>query len=195
MKGSRPSTRTDDLVVQDSGIELLIYDLKRNQAYCLNETAALVWQLCDGKNTVSEISDKMSQQAKTTVSEDLVWLALDQFGNDGLLDDNILAFTHFEGTSRREILSRIVLVSTISLPIISSIIAPEAIKAQSGGCHPSGTCIGSGQNLCPPGCTDAAIAVNLHTTRDGSCGPGTAGDTLNCSGGGPVVEPLDLFIL
>ena len=83
-----PKSRSTNIVVQELKDEVLIYDLDKNKAYCLNETSALVWQLCDGKNTASEISDKISTQLRTLVSEDLVWLALDQFSKDGLLEND-----------------------------------------------------------------------------------------------------------
>jgi hypothetical protein len=51
-----PHSRTKELVVQELKGELLIYDLSTNKAFCLNETSALVWQLCDGKSSISEIS-------------------------------------------------------------------------------------------------------------------------------------------
>ena len=52
---NNPKGRHNDLVVQDSENEVLIYDLKLNKAYCLNETSALIWRLCDGTKSVAEI--------------------------------------------------------------------------------------------------------------------------------------------
>ena len=43
-----PKARKENLVVQESNGEVLIYDLDTNKAFCLNETSALVWQACDG---------------------------------------------------------------------------------------------------------------------------------------------------
>jgi len=75
---NNPISRQDDIVVQQSKDEILIYDLKLNRALCLNETSALVWRLCDGTKSVEEISQAISKKLKTPVSEDLVFLALDQ---------------------------------------------------------------------------------------------------------------------
>ncbi len=96
----KPSARKSDIVVQDSVNETLIYDLKSNKAFCLNETSTLVWQLCDGRNLVSEISDAMSVQLKTLVSEDIVWLAVDQISKDGLLENGDAINNHFSGLSK-----------------------------------------------------------------------------------------------
>jgi hypothetical protein len=43
----KPISRQSNVVVQEIEGEVLIYDLKVNQAYCLNQTSALVFQLCD----------------------------------------------------------------------------------------------------------------------------------------------------
>jgi len=127
----KPAARKADLVTQDSLNETLIYDLKTNKAFCLNETSALVWQLCDGRNSVSEISDAMSVQLKTLVSEDIVWLALDQLNKDGLLENGDTINNHFSGLSRREAIRKVGFASVVALPIISSLIAPSASLAQS----------------------------------------------------------------
>jgi len=46
-----PQARSEDLVIQDIGDEVLVYDLTRHKAHCLNRTAALVWRKCDGTRT------------------------------------------------------------------------------------------------------------------------------------------------
>jgi hypothetical protein len=43
-------SRESNLVVQDLNNEVMIYDLTENKALCLNETASIIWRLCDGKN-------------------------------------------------------------------------------------------------------------------------------------------------
>jgi hypothetical protein len=37
------SLSRDQLVVEDLGTELMIYDQKRNRAFCLNQKAAFIW--------------------------------------------------------------------------------------------------------------------------------------------------------
>ena len=51
-----PRARQDELVVEELSDETLVYDLKRHKANCLNRTAALVWQDCDGQTSVSQPS-------------------------------------------------------------------------------------------------------------------------------------------
>jgi aminopeptidase-like protein len=80
-----PTARTKNIVIQQLGKELLLYDLANNKVYCLNETSGLVWQLSDGKKSLTDISRLMREKLKTNVSEDLIWLALEQLKRNDLL--------------------------------------------------------------------------------------------------------------
>ena len=59
-----PKAKTSEILVQELENELLVYDLKTNKAFCLNETSAIVFQLCDGTKTVAEISQMLNQNLK-----------------------------------------------------------------------------------------------------------------------------------
>ena len=130
---SEPIARKENIVIQQTDSETLIYDLKTNQAFCLNETSALVWKLCDGNRTVSDISDEMSKKMKTLISVDFVWLALSQLNKDGLLANNGEVNNHFSGLSRREVIRKVGFATVVALPVISSLVAPKAMMAQSSG--------------------------------------------------------------
>jgi len=122
-----PTARTSGLVVQDVPNEVLVYDLESNKAHCLNQTAALVWRACDGKTSVPEIARLIGSQAGEKVSDDLVWLAIDQLQENGLLGSQI--HTKFASQSRREALKKIGMASMIALPIIASLAAPKSVMA------------------------------------------------------------------
>lgn len=126
-----PVARQSDIVVQELKDETLIYDLIINKAYCLNGTSAIVYHLCNGKNSVSDISDQLSRKLKSPFKEDLVWLAIDQLKQYNLLDNGQEIKTNFEGLSRREVIKRAGFASMIAIPVISSIIAPAAAQAAS----------------------------------------------------------------
>ena len=127
----KPVTRKTDIVVQELNNETLLYDLKSNKAYCLNETSALIWHLSNGRRTVSEIRDEMSARLKTPINEDFVLIALDQLNSDGLLEEAIQLDNRFAGLSRREVIKKVGFASAVALPMVSSLIAPEAANAQS----------------------------------------------------------------
>jgi len=57
----RPLARQDRLVVQELSEEVLVYDLDRHRAHCLNRTAALIWRHCDGSTSVAEMARRLPQ--------------------------------------------------------------------------------------------------------------------------------------
>ncbi len=101
----------------------------------------MIWQECDGTKSVTEISQVLSKQLKSNVSDEIVWLALNQFKADDLLETNDDFVTPMDGLSRREIVKRIGFASLVALPMISAVIAPTALHAQSGA---SNACAGQG---------------------------------------------------
>lgn len=127
-----PKSRRANVVVQDFENEVLIYDLAKNKAYCLNQTSALVWQNCNGNNSVSDISRELSRKSKIDVSDEVVWLALDGLKRDDLLEEGDEFEIVFNGLNRRQLIKKVGLASMIALPVISSVVAPSAAAAQSG---------------------------------------------------------------
>jgi hypothetical protein len=128
MKNSQyPSARKSGLVIQEMPDEVLVYDLESNKAHCLNETAAFVWKSCDGKTSVSEIAALVDSKSGAKVSEDLVWLAIDQLSENNLLEEELRA--DFSGQSRREVIKKIGLATVIALPVIASLVAPRSALA------------------------------------------------------------------
>jgi hypothetical protein len=165
---SKPLSRRENIVVQEFGNEILIYDLLINKAFSLNETSALVWQACDGNKTVSEIAMQISRQLKSPVSEDFVWLALEQLEKENLIKNDAEIRAPFEGLSRREVIRKVGLGALVTLPVISSLIAPTAVNAQSGCAASSGkpngcTCTSAGQ--CASNCCGDAGATNECTAQ------------------------------
>lgn len=130
--------KKQNIVVQELEKELLVYDLKTNNAFCLNETSAIVYGLCDGTKSIAEISDSMSRKLKTLVSEDFVRLALNELKRDGLLENADELNIYFSKVSRREVIKKVGLASMIALPLVSSVVAPTAANAQSS-CLAPGT--------------------------------------------------------
>ena len=84
--GDLPQARAEKLLVQDLGDELLVYDLERDKAHCLNRTAALIWQHCDGHTTLPELAQHVNAELKTEAGAEIVGLALKQLSQRHLLD-------------------------------------------------------------------------------------------------------------
>lgn len=122
-----PVARKNDLVVQEVTDEVLVYDLSSNKAHCLNETAAMVWKSCDGSNSVTDIAKLIGTGKGGHISDDLVWLAIDQLSENNLLEKQIEP--NFAGQSRRDVIKKIGLAAVIGLPIVASLTAPSNVMA------------------------------------------------------------------
>ena len=154
-----PRMRKQGLVVDDLPDEVLVYDLERNQAHCLNRTAALVWRCCDGETAASEIARRLKAELDAPFNEELVWLALDQLEKQQLLDHSISVPAEFTRLSRRQMIRNLGLAAAVAVPLVTSIVAPTAVQAatcqQPGNpCVPSKLCCSPlGCNGGPPGGT------------------------------------------
>jgi hypothetical protein len=132
-----PRKREQQLVIDELPDEVLIYDLDRHKAHCLNQTAALVWQQCDGDSTPSQIARRLTKQLRAPFNEDFVWLALRQLEKLHLLEQSISLPPEFLGMSRRQMIRNLGLAAAVAVPLVTSIVAPTAAEAS--------TCVSSGQ--------------------------------------------------
>jgi hypothetical protein len=162
----KPHAKKADIVTQELGGELLIYNLGTDRAFCLNETSAFVWRQVDGQKTVGEIKGLMEREYKTTVNEDLIWLALDQLSRDQLLESEPESEREekFIGISRREVVRRIAMSSLIALPVIASLATP----VHAVGCPFSGAVTPAQCSANNPGC-DFRACTTSGTCRSGVC--------------------------
>ena len=143
---SFPQARRDGLVVRELPGEVLVYDLERHQAHCLNETAAAVWRHCDGETSPSEIGFRLAREFATPVDEDVVWLALEDLGKLQLLEAPVVRPE--PGLSRADVVRRAgIMASLIAVPTVFSMLAPTAQAAvcqadcvDNDDCAPSPTC-------------------------------------------------------
>lgn len=119
-----PKARTANIVEQNIGKEVLLYDLTTNKAFNLSENSALVYKACDGKTSYEEFI------RKHRFAREFLDLALNELKRNYLLVDES-GILPYAGTSRRELIKKAALASTFSLPMISVLAAPTAIMAQS----------------------------------------------------------------
>lgn len=169
-----PTARKNGLVVQEMPEEVLVYDLNTNKAHCLNQTAAFVWKSCNGKNSVADIKFLLEKKFGSPVSEDFIWLAIDQLNKDSLLQEKVAS--RFEGVSRRDVIKKIGLASMVALPVVASLAVPNSALASStctarGACNEATDC-NTGLPACncngPFTCTEGGGAC---TTLNAVCGP------------------------
>jgi Coenzyme PQQ synthesis protein D (PqqD) len=182
---NNPKNRNEDIVMLEMESEILIYDLRTNKTFSLNETSALIWQLCDGKKSVAEISRNLSKKLNKPVTEDFVWLALDNFKKENLLEQSEQFEIDFNGLSRRQLVKKIGFASLLTLPVIASVTAPVAGAAASVCYGPLiGTCIRARTEACPASCAPGTpIRLTLYASSNGTCSGGAVG---NGTGGCPA---------
>lgn len=125
-----PKARNEGLVIQEWPEEVLVYDLIAHKAHHLNETAMFVWNSCDGKNSISEIAGLLEKHLGQKVTDDIVWLAIDQLLEKGLLSGNV--DSGLQNRSRREVIRKIGLGTALVIPVVASLVAPASIQAASG---------------------------------------------------------------
>lgn len=121
-----PQARTTDIIEQVAGEELMIYDLRTDRAYALNDTSRAVFKACVAKTSFEDL------KRTSEYSGDLIYLALDELkANNLLAGEYQLQFTRM---SRREAVRRVGLASLIALPVVSVLVAPSSVAAASTAC-------------------------------------------------------------
>lgn len=158
---SNPESRAHNIVVQKLEDEVLVYDLLKNKAFCLNKTSAVIWQTCNGERTLEEIAEVSGKTLNAAVTTEMVWLALEQFKKDNLLAENTNNVSLFNGMTRREVIRKVSVGSLIALPIVSSLVAPTAVHAGSNACMGACQCPNATVNFCSP--TSGLNCNNLAT--------------------------------
>lgn len=131
MKELNPTARKNNIVIQELEAELIVYLLDTDQAFCLNETSALVWKNCNGKISIADLSKIFSKEMKTLISDSLIEFTIEQLNRENLLDHKEPIQTSFVNLSRRQAIKKIGFASMVALPIISTVVAPASIQAAS----------------------------------------------------------------
>jgi Coenzyme PQQ synthesis protein D (PqqD) len=134
-----PKARKDKLIIKELPDETLVYDLESDKAHCLNATAARVWKHCDGNRTITELTALLAAGTKSTVPDEVVWLALDQLEKFDLLEDTPEIPLQFAGMNRRQLVRRIG-IGVLALPLIVSITTSTA-QAQGSLLAPGRCCV------------------------------------------------------
>jgi hypothetical protein len=145
-----PRRRKEGLIIDELPDEVLVYDLDRHKAHCLNQTATLIWQKCDGRTAPSVIARGLQSELDQPFNEDLVWLALRQLSNIHLLEDAVGLPTQLAGMSRREMMRAMGVAAAVSVPLITSIVAPTAVQAST--CLPGGRACVTDAQCCSKNC-------------------------------------------
>lgn len=154
---SKPLARKEGLVIQELPDEVLVYDLDRDRAHCLNETAAFVWQHCDGRTSTVEIARSLEKKVNASVDEKVVWFALDQLGRNNLLEAQPVPPPMMSGLNRRQMVRALGLAAAVAVPVVASIVAPT--PAQAATCKTTGQACATGPECCSGLCPGAPTGI------------------------------------
>src|SRR5215210_5281802 len=120
-----PLARTSDLIIEELGDEVLVYDTKTDQGHSLSPEAAKVWNNCNGRTTAEMLSVQLGLDRK------IVDQALDELAACELLEvrPTIVA----DGSTRREVTIKMAKVgaAAAAAPLILSVAAPTPSMAAS----------------------------------------------------------------
>ena len=150
-----PQAKTRGVIVEHLADEVLVYDLGRDRAHCLNQAAARVWEMCDGRKTIAQIATEISGGGEEEASREAVWLAVEELSRAGLMEEKIKRPT-VKGMSRREVMKRIAVAAAIGVPVVTSIVAPTASHA--ANCIASGGACTTSPNCCSGVCNAGRCA-------------------------------------
>ena len=155
-QSNKPLARKQGLVVKEVSGELLVYDLDRDRAHCLNETAAMVWKYCDGGTNTKTIASLMAKDLNVTIDEEIVWYALDQLGKDNLLEQQLTPPSSFGKLNRRDMIRALGIATVVAVPVVTSIVAPT--PAQAATCFQTGANCTTGPQCCSGLCNNGVCA-------------------------------------
>ena len=145
---NRPKARTEQLLVQRTGPDTLIYDERTHRATCLDPRAARVWELCDGKRSVEQIA---REYGEGSTGEAVVRWTLVELDKSALLESDGEAVAR-SALSRRVLMAK---VGLAAIPVILAITAPKARAAVSTCSNIGGECTTkpccNGQGTCTSG--------------------------------------------
>ncbi len=167
----RPVASNDRLLLRELAGELVIYDLERHEAHCLNRTAAFVFKQCDGRSSVAEIASRLQAEFGRPAGEDLVWQALEQLDGARLLAHIPTRTPEPSGFSRRDVVRRVGLGLAVAVPVVSSILVPTPAEA-AVTCVDNSSCLGNVGMSCyvsSPGLCDGTCICRPAGTCSGNC--------------------------
>jgi hypothetical protein len=147
----QPRARVEEVLSRSLPDGLIIYDQGQYQAHSLNQTAAFIWQQCDGRTSVEEIAARLPR-VNLPADEGLVWLALARLGKARLLHEPPVLPAG--GVTRRSVMRKLALVGGLValLPVVDSLAPPAAVAAVSPPHNTALAAVSTSPNK-PPGNT------------------------------------------
>jgi hypothetical protein len=134
MNSIKPRARSSRLAMRDLGDELLVYDLERHKAYCLNRVARQVFRHCDGDTRIQDMAVRIGDALGMRVDEQSVRLGLLRLEKAHLLEHPVGLTLR---ASRREVLRDLSRAAMVVVPLVTAISVPTSAQAQASGVCPT----------------------------------------------------------
>ena len=124
--------RVEGVHLERAADEILVMKPGTLEAHALNQSAAVVYELCDGKTSKSDMAAEIRRRTGLPADEEIVDLALAELVDAGLvaLDDPDPQST----ITRRSLIRRLALssVAAMMLPVVETILVPPVEAATPG---------------------------------------------------------------
>lgn len=153
---SVPRARKQGLVVQEMPDELLVYDLDRHKAHCLNQTAAFFGSVAMARRTSSKWFGFWRRIRNLLLTRQ--WFGWPLINSRRRTCCKALPASGLElpGSPAEKLIRRVGLAAAVSLPIVTSIVAPKATHAIN--CRTSGQGCTSSAQCCSGVCNAGTCA-------------------------------------
>lgn len=129
----KPLGRTRNILVQPLQNEVVLYDANTHQAHCVSKTVFTVWQNADGRRSIDQLAELVTNDQSIACRREIVLLALEDLRHADLLEDGTAA-TDTVLPSRRDVARKLSAagLSLSLLPFVASMAAPTPAMARSG---------------------------------------------------------------
>jgi hypothetical protein len=109
----------------------MLFDPSSKKTYCLNQSAATVWQNSDGRTSIEQLANLVATQTGTPADVRVVEFALLQLNEDGLMIEIAPPTTEDANLGRRQFFKRLGWAAAllVAVPLVTTVKAPKAYAA------------------------------------------------------------------
>lgn len=179
--------RTERIVSEEMGEEIVLYDLDLDVAHLLNAPSRRVYEASKGGTTVGSLLS-LFPEVDPSVREAIVLVAVDDLRAARLVQTSDVPTV----ISRRQVLRTLGLAAIATPAIVSILAEPAAAVVSTGGiCTNSAPCTGpgsgsaAGANGCCAGffCPSVGGTCTAKKSNGSDCGQGSTGRSYECLSG------------